>query len=430
MKRTFCRLLLVSLLLAGVTAQAQTYNVLDIVRGDRQRLSGCEGPYRFDAPALTAAPKGYTPFYISHYGRHGSRYAWNANTYSVILECLEAAEKAGSLTPRGEKLLSDYRAFFEIPSINTGDLVELGSAQHREIARIMAQSFPEVFADGGKILARASTSQRAIVSMDAFCISLQKYAPKVDIETNSLHTNLPIVNVSGSPRELRVMRSGTVKIPEPQDAFRARKYDYDGMLDKLFTDRGFLEERGGRTQFLYELCALWSGYHNYCDGDWLEDLFTEEQALAFWEVNNYFDYVGHGGQRYQQIPLVLDIVALADEAIAGGPYRAHFRFGHDTVFNAVCPLLNIDGTGFQPDSADDVKYWFQDYDTPMAANLQFVIYRSKKNPQILFKLLRNGREVTLPQFEPVSGPYYAWDDFRAWVQQLDREHPALQSAIR
>ena len=92
--------------------------------------------------------------------------------------------------------------------------------------------------------------------------------------------------------------------------------------------------------------------------------------------------------------------------------------------------MNIDGTGFQPDSADDVKYWFQDYDTPMAANLQFVIYRSKKNPQILFKLLRNGREVTLPQFEPVSGPYYAWDDFRAWVQQLDREHPALQSAIR
>ncbi len=420
MKRILTSLLALATCIA---AGAQNYNVLDILRSDRQLLSACEGPYRFDNPVLTAAPKGFKPFYISHYGRHGSRYAWNAGTYTTIQKVLEAAASVDALTPRGEKLLGDFTAFYEVPLMNAGDLVELGAEQHKGIARIMAESFPEVFADGGKVLAMSSTSQRAIVSMDAFCVSLQKYAPKVDIEGNSLHTNMLIVNPGSAPREIRQQRAGKVELPETLADFQKRKYIYDDVLDRLFTDRGFLEELGGRTQFLSELFTLWRGYHNYCDGDWMEDIFTPEEALAYWEVDNYDCYAGHGAQRYQQMPLVLDIVARADEAIAGSGYKAHLRFGHDTVVNAVCPLLNINGCGYMPDKADDVKYWFQNYDTPMAANIQFVLYRSKKDPRILFKLLRNGHEATLPQLTPVSGPYYDWNDFRAWVEQLDKEHP-------
>ena len=67
------RFLLLLATLLPFFAYAQVNDVLDIVAADRGKLSGCEGPYRFDAPALTPAPKGYTPFYISHYGRHGSR---------------------------------------------------------------------------------------------------------------------------------------------------------------------------------------------------------------------------------------------------------------------------------------------------------------------------------------------------------------------
>ena len=417
--------LLISLLAltAFLSAGAQTYNVLDIVRSDRRLVSGCEGPYRFEETVQTPAPKGYKPFYISHYGRHGSRYAWNAGTYTTIQKVLAAAASVEALTPRGIKLFGDFTAFYEVPYMNAGDLVELGAQQHREIARIMVKDFPKVFADGGKVLAMSSTSQRAIVSMNAFCVSLQKYAPKVDIEGNSLHTNMLFINPNSAPREIRQQRSGSVNLPETLEEFRNRKYIVDDVLNRLFTDTSFLDEVGGKTPFLSELAMLWRGYHNYCDDDWLEDVFTPEEALAYWEVDNYDCYVGHGGQRYQQIPLVLDIVARADEAIAGSGYKAHLRFGHDTVVNAVCPLLNIDGCGYMPDSADDVKYWFQNYDTPMAANIQFILYRSKKDSRILFKLLRNGHEATLPQLTPVSGPYYDWNEFRAWVQRLDAEHP-------
>lgn len=419
-------LLTVAVLLAyGLTAGAQVYNVDDILRADRRKLSGCEGPYRFDAPAQTDAPKGFKPFYISHYGRHGSRYAWSSGTYTTIKKVLDAAASVGALTPRGIKLMGDFSAFYEVPLLNTGDLVALGAQQHREIARIMAESYPEVFADGGKVLARSSTSQRAIVSMNAFCVSLQKNAPKVDIDVNSLHTDMVIINATGAPRDIAVRRAGSVKLPESTGDFRARKYD-ESVLDLLFSDRSFLEELGGKTQFLSELFTLWQGYHNYCDGDWLEDIFTQDQALAFWEVDNYVGcYAGHGAQRYQQIPLVLDIVDNANEAIAGSGYKAHLRFGHDTVVNAVCPLLNLDGCGTMPANADEVKYWFQNYETPMAANIQFILYRSKKDPRILFKVLRNGHESTLPQLDAVEGPYYDWNDFTEWVKRLDAEHPAI-----
>ena len=417
--------LCLALFLSAGTAYGQVYDVLEKVASSREKLSGCEGPYRFEETQLTPAPKGYVPFYISHYGRHGSRYAWNPATYTKVKDVLDAAAKTGSLTPRGEKLRKDFYDFYFVPWINTGDLSELGMEQHKKIAEIMCKQFPEVFKDGGKVLSRASTSQRAIVSMNAFTVSLQKHAPKVDIDMNSLHTNLLVTNPGSTPKEIARFYKGEVNVPESTKDFRERMTDYS-ILDKLFSDRGFLEEIGGRREFVEELFYLWAGYHNYCDGDWLEDIFTKDQLLKLWEIDNYSAYAGHSRNRYRMIPLLEDIIDRADEAIATGEYKGHFRFGHDTVFNALCPLMNIDGTGFQPERAEDVKYWFQNYDTPKAANIQLVFYRSKKNPEILFKLLRNGKEATLPQLQPVQGPYYRWNDFKTWAAAEIEAHPLIQ----
>lgn len=44
---------------------------------------------------LTPAPKGYKPFYISHYGRHGSRYLIGDNEYDKPLQILSEADKNG-----------------------------------------------------------------------------------------------------------------------------------------------------------------------------------------------------------------------------------------------------------------------------------------------------------------------------------------------
>ena len=50
-------------------------------------------------PAMTPAPKGYKPFYISHYGRHGARYC--EREFDSLAVWLEKAATAGVLTEKG-----------------------------------------------------------------------------------------------------------------------------------------------------------------------------------------------------------------------------------------------------------------------------------------------------------------------------------------
>ena len=54
---------------------------------------------------LTPAPEGYEPFYISHYGRHGSRFQPSDARYVDTRQRLRDAQVAGNLTPFGESLL-------------------------------------------------------------------------------------------------------------------------------------------------------------------------------------------------------------------------------------------------------------------------------------------------------------------------------------
>ena len=50
--------------------------------------------------SLTKAPKGKTPFYISHYARHGSRFLINPDKYIKTLETLQKAYEEGKLTSK------------------------------------------------------------------------------------------------------------------------------------------------------------------------------------------------------------------------------------------------------------------------------------------------------------------------------------------
>lgn len=416
-------LILILAVCASLTVEGQIFNVRDIVAADMNKAAGCEGPYRYDAVPLTPSPKGYVPFYISHYGRHGSRYAWNDGTYTTIKRVLEAAAKSGSLTEEGKVFHDRYMAFYREPLINTGDLTELGYRQHAAIAAAMVAHFPEVFIPQGRFLARSSTSPRAIASMASFCTSLQKSAPKVDISMNSLHTNMIVMNPTEAPDELLQKYRSDFKVPAPDNTTTVASRHQDDILDRLFSDRTFLEEIGGRNKFFHELFMLWSGYHNYYDGDLFGNVFTEAELVDFWEAENYRLYLSHSSDRFQMIPLLKDIIEYADSAIAGGSTGADFRFGHDTVLNALIPLLNINGGGFQPDSAADVKYYFQNFNCPKAANLQFVFYKPKKGDgEILFKLLMNESEVTLPQLQAKEGPYYRWADFAAWAEGVIASH--------
>lgn len=426
------KIISITFLALVITAlNAQNYNVLEDVRANLVLTAGMERPYSFDNNLMTPAPKSYKPFYISHYGRHGSRYAWSTDFYTAPLKMLTDAHEVGQLTEFGESFLARLQDFYLVPLMNYGDLVPLGWEQHQKIAAIMYDSFPEVFKGNAYVEAVVSTSSRAIVSMSSFCLSLKEKNPKLSFYQSSTHTGMMIAAPSSAPSQIREKYKGFEGNPvegfETREEFGARVGHYPEICAKLFKDKDFPDRyEGGKHEFVLNLFGLICGYHNYEERPLFDDLLNADEMIALWLVNNYSSFLYDIDNRWLNIPLLKDIILKADRAISGeGCAAADLRFGHDYVIEAFNALIDVNGCGKIPATPDEVKYWVQSYSIPKAANDQFIFYRSKKNADILFKLLLNGKETVLPQLTAVSGPYYRWDDFKAWAEQMMAEHPLI-----
>ena len=183
-------------------------------------------------------------------------------------------------------------------------------------------------------------------------------------------------------------------------------------------------EEKAEERFLDQLFELLCGYHNYEKEPLFDDLLTDDQRLKFWEAANYYSFYSDITARYGVLPLLEDIINKA-EASFGDPNRAaHLRFGHDYILEGLVTLLNVNKMGTIPENPDDAKYWFQNYNIPMAGTLLFVFYKNRQN-DILFKVVLNENEATLPDLKPVQGNYYRWSDFRTWTDQIRKEHPEI-----
>ena len=182
MKKTLTLLLFV---LVASTSWAQGIAALDELKADPRKSYGTDFPYEYTTPRLTKAPSGYKPFYISHYGRHGSRYYWNAMLYQELANLLTKAHERGQLTPAGEAFFEKFMAAKDELSTGVSELSNLGWEQHQRIARTMYNNFPEVFKKGGNVLAIASLSGRCVLSMSSFCQELVQCNPKIEIREQS-----------------------------------------------------------------------------------------------------------------------------------------------------------------------------------------------------------------------------------------------------
>ena len=414
-------------LLSCLLLQAQQYDVVEKVQADIRKAYGMEGPHRLDEfGTLSPAPRGYKPFYISHYGRHGSRYAWNDDTYTLIRDVFKKAEEKDVLTPYGKEFARKYMDFWEVPYINTGDLVPLGYDQHLAIGTFVYEQFPLVFQGRKKVDALSSTGQRCIVSMGAFNAGLLGGNPKLQIHMQSDHMGMGIIAPPSAPKAIRKKFKGQEEKPriESVSSFFKRTVNYDGILGKLFTDYSFLDEMEDGEDFMSELWELLSGYHNYVKEPLFDDLLSQEELLKAWEASNYYSFYSDITARYGMIPLLKDIMEKAEASFDDPNRAAHLRFGHDYILEGLLTLLNINNLGVIPDKPEEAKYWFQNYHIPMAGTLLFVFYKNKAG-DILFKPVLNENDATLPDLEPVQDNFYRWSDFRAYTDKILQEHPQL-----
>ena len=95
---------------AAVHGQTIREQVLDPV----EHSAGSSMSYRFEPQTYTPAPEGYEPFYISHFGRHGSRYHTTENIYRKFYDIFAAAAANNALTPFGMEVKQRVDTIFAV----------------------------------------------------------------------------------------------------------------------------------------------------------------------------------------------------------------------------------------------------------------------------------------------------------------------------
>ena len=419
MKKLLTLLYVVALTL---TAGAQTGNALDQLRADMKKSYGNDYPYPHYTVQMTKAPKGYKPFYISHYARHGSRYYWNAFLYQELDSLLSTAHNKHLLTTEGEKFYTRFMAAKEELKTGVSELTQLGWEQHQRIARTMYNSFPEVFKKGGNVLAIASLSGRCVLSMSAFCQELVQCNPKIEIREQSSRFTLD--GVVPTDRQNPVKHQFPKAKPRWED--HRDKYTYDDNLWQKVIPRVFTSTEGlpGNMHHIgSNLINLYTSLPSIGHEGMMGNIITDEEMADRWESTNLGSYSWVFGPQYDMIPILQDIIKKADAVIDGSSdHIADLRFGHDTCIGPLTVLMGINGADQDPEDPNEVKNIYQNWQTCKASNIQLVFYRGKGGADdILVKCLMNGVEASLPV--PTDNfPYYKWSDFRQFYNARINSH--------
>ena len=391
------------------------------------RLLSASNYVAYIAPAepLTAAPKGYEPFYVSSYARHGSRWLIAPQQYDEVKKVLENAKKAGKLTTLGEDVLDRLLRFYPTTKNRLGELTTVGERQHHGIGKRLTEHFPEVFSGDAKVDGRSTTVIRCILSMEAEMEELAQFNSKITFHNDVSNSLQYYLNQDRNP----VVQKAHEKYTPVYQEYIQKLCHPRRLCETIFNDQEYVYNNVNAISFMRLLFDLASNMQSHDTDISFYDLFTEDECYDLWKIENIRWYIGYGPSPisdgladYSQENLLDNIIATADTIVNNRDYHgATMRFGHEVCVMPLACLLELGNCGKVYTDLETLDNNWRNYEIfPMASNVQLVFYRqkaTKKNPnpdgEILVKALLNEKEQTMP-VETDNYPYYKWSDLRAY----------------
>ena len=419
------------LALTCLTLSASTPRKQIINNFDRSASNHYAYPFGTDVdiPKLTPAPAGYEPFFIDHYGRHGSRWLTNGKTYERPLKQLNKAKEAGMLNLQGELLLRQLTLVNETSRQRVGDLSDEGAEQHQAIAERMFRNFPEVFQGNARVDAKSTAIIRCILSMQNETMRLRSLNPELRINTDA------------SYHDMYYMGWGYGEDTLANDLRKSMDPISNGMYDKYLQPGRFIAQIVNDTAWaaanldgrqlmrdVFDIAGSLQGHHSFQNIS-LYHYFNNSEIFELWRLKNIYWYIhwANAPQNGNRMPfieraLLWDMIQKAGAAIVTGERGAELRFGHETCVLPLACLMEIDDVNYSCDDLNSLHEYWQDFNIiPKACNIQMVFYRpvgtvGNSLDKILVKVLFNEHEATLPA-TPVTGPYYRWTDLKAYYEK-------------
>ena len=376
-------------------------------------------------PALTPAPTGYVPVFLSHYGRHGSRWLTEDRRYEEVLKEFDEHE----LTEAGKALRKRLDNVWEDAKGRSGELTTLGEKQHHDIAQRMASNFPTLFQHTQSVKAQSSTSRRCMMSMMAACEGIKELMPTIRIQRSAYERDMTVINQESE--ELKGFKKGDFWTQTEDSIYKAYCHP-ERLMAHIFVNPEQIEDPIQLFDGLYWIAS------NMQDAmlSNMYDIFEHQELEAYWKAINYRMYVTNG-------PATLNdgttsrsshnlLKSIIDEAVEflqntnkTNDNSIHLRFGHDSALLRLLTLMRVEECkqvqGNDTD-ADRVATYWHDYElVPMAANLQLVFYQGKAKQDIILRLLLNERDAHLP-LKAINGCFYRWEEVKKlWIQQMEQD---------
>ncbi|MDD6052703.1 MAG: hypothetical protein PUB91_02670 [Bacteroidales bacterium] len=416
----------ICLSVSGLAQTKPEVSARELLKEDPNRAGNLHHCYESLEGENTAAPEGYSAFYVSHFGRHGSRYLSSAHELDPVMEALEFMKEKNLLTKKGEELYQDYRKLVKAHEGMHGMLTQKGGREHREIAARLYARVPEVFNQSGRDSVTCVSTQvhRCIQSMANFTLSLKECAPGLKVAYYAGDRYKSYLNRDTDDSEC------ISAAKHVEDEALKEEFDCDRLVSTYF--RSLVDGRIGEQRpqkFFYYLFK--TGAISQClDGDAPDFLsrFTGEELYQLWRINNIRCYasmcnsIESEGVRNERAAYILkDIVEKADLALKeNSRVAADLRFGHDSGIGPLISLLALEGNDARIYSKDACKYWYCFQNICMGTNLQIIFYRNGEG-KVLVKFLHNEKERSIPALTPVSGNYYSWPEVRSWMTDLIRQ---------
>lgn len=347
---------------------------------------------------LSPVPEGYSPFYISTYQRHGSRFLIKPSDYGCARRVLQRADSLGVITEDGRRALDIINELTEMSHNRRGELTRLGAEQHQGIAKRMFHNFPEVFADSARIVCRSSTVVRCILSMANECMELKALNPSLRIDMDASkgdmrylrHTDKELDSLWAAPKARKIM-----------DEYFDSHVHYKPVLRRLIGSEEYLGDtdiKDFMTSLYYMVCNM----DSHKQRGRLDFVMTSREMAEFWSYANvcWYLWAGYSPVTDMRMPerereLLSDIQRKAAEHLETLEPGADLRFGHESMLLPLAALMQINDYGKVFSDMETLSEHWRCYEVfPMAGNIQIVFYKNAQG-KTFYKVFLNEEEVTL-----------------------------------
>lgn len=418
------------LLTIGTAATAQTSRKelwADIDKLGSNYYSYPGGGYRQTPP-----PEGYEAFYISHFGRHGSRYITSNRPYERTLGLLEKADAAGALTRKGKTLLKNLRIAYADAKEKAGELSKLGGREHEGIAARAFTRYPGVFTGSARVDARSTNVHRCQESMEHFIGELKRRNPGLNVESMGYYPSDKWYMSNGSDSVTAVPGSDAIK-----NRARFVRDSLRGTVDlsgKFLKDRSLIQDYNGGnpakfSEDLYDIAEDMQCVPELKMKRTFRKYFTKEQLYTIFLSNTISWLIAPGyytgmtpGYKRGYFP-AKHMFDNAQKVIDAGENGAFLRFSHDGFVILLVRALELDGCREVPPDFLHVCDHFSLFQViPMASNVQMIFFRKPGSDDILVKFLLQEEEKHIP-VETDIWPFYHWEDVKNYY------YPKIESYL-